>query len=96
MFQMCHKAFSQSISLKRHARTHIANFQPSFKEQVCSGIHADIYLYIYIVLSNSGANKSRTYNHSAGKHDRGPLFLHYIHLYSSEVVQLVQFKFKIF
>ena len=34
--------------------------------------------------------------HSAGKHDRGPLFLHYFHLDSSEVVQLVQFKFKIF
>ena len=35
-------------------------------------------------------------DHSAGKHDRGPLFLHYFHLDSSEVVQLVQFKFKIF
>ena len=29
---------------------------------------------------------TRIYYHSAGKHDRGPLFLHYFHLDSSEVV----------
>ena len=47
--------------------------------------HCDMLYTIYNILY-----------HSAGKHDRGPSFLHYFHLDSSEVVQLVQFKFKIF
>ena len=50
----------------------------------CYNINRIIYTdYIYYIY------------HSAGKHDRGPLFLHYFQLDSSEVIQLVQFKFKI-
>ena len=43
-------------------------------------------------IANDGIPYDEILNHSAGKHDRGPLFLHYFHLDSSEVVQLVQFK----
>ena len=35
-------------------------------------------------------------NHSAGKHDRGPLFFTLFSFRLIRVVQLVQFKFKIF